>query len=300
MITGETGAGKTMLAHALDLLLGGKPRRGIVRPGAEEAYVEGVFEPRRTASPPTRSWPSCASACRSTSGELVLARRVTPGGPHARPTCRAARCPRRSCARSRSRLLAFFGQHEHRKLMLASAQLEILDAFCGAEHLERARRIRARAWRRRAAIERELEELRGRIGARERDLDFLEFEIARDRGGRARPRRRRTSSSASARGWARSETLRGAAAAAAEALDPQPTTSPRGGALLAAGGAGAELRARRRTRRGARRAGARAAASLTYELQDIARELRRYLELARGRPGRGWRRSRSAWSSSRG
>ena len=43
MLTGETGAGKTVLAHALDLLLGGKPRAGIVRPGAAEAYVEGVF-----------------------------------------------------------------------------------------------------------------------------------------------------------------------------------------------------------------------------------------------------------------
>ncbi|HKP20100.1 MAG TPA: AAA family ATPase, partial [Thermoleophilaceae bacterium] len=43
-ITGETGAGKTVLAHALDLLLGGKPKAGIVRPGAAEAYVEGVFE----------------------------------------------------------------------------------------------------------------------------------------------------------------------------------------------------------------------------------------------------------------
>ena len=44
-VTGETGAGKTVLAHALDLLLGGKPRSGIVRPGASEAYVEGAFEP---------------------------------------------------------------------------------------------------------------------------------------------------------------------------------------------------------------------------------------------------------------
>src|SRR3954470_9519299 len=43
-ITGETGAGKTVLAHALDLLLGGKARGGIVRPGASEAYVEGVFD----------------------------------------------------------------------------------------------------------------------------------------------------------------------------------------------------------------------------------------------------------------
>ncbi len=44
VLTGETGAGKTLLAHALDLLLGGRARRGIVRPGAAEAYVEGVFE----------------------------------------------------------------------------------------------------------------------------------------------------------------------------------------------------------------------------------------------------------------
>jgi len=43
-LTGETGAGKTMLAQALDLLLGGKPRSGIVRPGTSEAWVEGCFD----------------------------------------------------------------------------------------------------------------------------------------------------------------------------------------------------------------------------------------------------------------
>ena len=43
-ITGETGAGKTILAHSFDLLMGGRARDGIVRPGATEAYVEGVFE----------------------------------------------------------------------------------------------------------------------------------------------------------------------------------------------------------------------------------------------------------------
>ncbi|MDQ6750563.1 MAG: AAA family ATPase, partial [Actinomycetota bacterium] len=44
VLTGETGAGKTVLAHALDLLLGGRARTGIVRPGANEAYVEGAFD----------------------------------------------------------------------------------------------------------------------------------------------------------------------------------------------------------------------------------------------------------------
>ena len=50
ILTGETGAGKTLLAHALDLLLGGRARRGIVRPGAAEAYVEGVFDAARRAA----------------------------------------------------------------------------------------------------------------------------------------------------------------------------------------------------------------------------------------------------------
>src|SRR5256714_15184972 len=50
VLTGETGAGKTLLAHALDLLLGGRARSGIVRIGAAEAYVEGVFSRPRTLS----------------------------------------------------------------------------------------------------------------------------------------------------------------------------------------------------------------------------------------------------------
>src|SRR5947209_17410650 len=68
-ITGETGAGKTVLAHALDLLLGGKPRPGIVRPGAPEAYVEGVFD----VPEPLRERLAGAE-------EVVLARRVTAEG----------------------------------------------------------------------------------------------------------------------------------------------------------------------------------------------------------------------------
>ena len=61
-ITGETGAGKTVLAHSLDLLMGGKAQPQIVRPGAEEAWVEGVFDlPEdcwRSQSSPT-SPPAC-------------------------------------------------------------------------------------------------------------------------------------------------------------------------------------------------------------------------------------------------
>src|ERR671931_2762828 len=74
VLTGETGAGKTVLAHALDLLLGGKPRQGIVRPGASEAYVEGVFElPEALRDELGERLPADAE-------EVVLARRVTAEG----------------------------------------------------------------------------------------------------------------------------------------------------------------------------------------------------------------------------
>src|SRR5215217_1980797 len=74
VLTGETGAGKTVLAHALDLLLGGKPRQGIVRPGAREAYVEGVFGlPEELRDQLEDRLPDGAE-------EVVLARRVSAEG----------------------------------------------------------------------------------------------------------------------------------------------------------------------------------------------------------------------------
>ena len=75
------------------------------------------------------------------------------------------------------RLLAFYGQHEHRRLVLSSAQLEILDGFAGAQHLERRGRYRD-AHAEVVALSRELAELAEREGARERDLDLFRFELA--------------------------------------------------------------------------------------------------------------------------
>src|SRR5881392_1468032 len=78
-ITGETGAGKTVLAHALDLLLGGRPRSGIVRPGAREAYVEGVFEPTPRALD-GEQLADLRERLEEDPDEVVLGRRVTAEG----------------------------------------------------------------------------------------------------------------------------------------------------------------------------------------------------------------------------
>src|SRR3984885_13267968 len=118
VLTGETGAGKTLLAHALDLLLGGRARRGLGRPRAPEADGEAVF-----ALPPAR-----AGSERLPTGaeEIVLARRVWPDGRTRAYVCGRA-ATQADLQELGSQLLSFYGQHEHRKLMLSTAQLELLD-----------------------------------------------------------------------------------------------------------------------------------------------------------------------------
>ncbi|HEV3378855.1 MAG TPA: DNA repair protein RecN [Thermoleophilaceae bacterium] len=198
-ITGETGAGKTVLAHALDLLMGGKPRPGIVRPGAREAYVEGVFElppglleepeladlrerigiedddGEDEAAAATGSAADGSHVAPSRPTEIVLARRVGAGG-RTRAFVQGRSATAADLQVLGGRLLAFFGQHEHRRLTLASAQLELLDGFCGRDHLGLRDEL-GRAHAEVRELERRLAELRERAGTRDRDLDLLAFEI---------------------------------------------------------------------------------------------------------------------------
>ena len=174
-ITGETGAGKTVLAHSLDLLMGGKARPQIVRPGAEEAWVEGVFDlPDRLLDEPELA--DLAARLPAGAEEVVLGRRVSSSGRTA-----AFLAGRAASAADLKllggRLLAFYGQHEHRKLTISSAQMDVLDGFAGAEHLALRESYRT-THRECVRLERELTELRERDGSRERDLDLFRFELS--------------------------------------------------------------------------------------------------------------------------
>jgi DNA repair protein RecN (Recombination protein N) len=271
VLTGETGAGKTVLAHALDLLLGGRARAGIVRPGASEAYVEGVFElPDALRGELGERLPADAE-------EVVLARRVSSEG-----RTRAYLCGRSAAVGDlrevATALLSFYGQHEHRKLMLASAQLEMLDAFCGGEHLAR-RAAFGETYARVRGLEHSLAELRERAGARERELDLLAFELAEIEA--AEPSEAEESELLAARGRMRHvEALRAAAIGAAQAAAPDEGEGVV--ALLAAGGgaldgvSGVD---------GALDALAERWRSLAYEAEDLAGELVRYAEGLEGDPG---------------
>jgi len=174
-ITGETGAGKTVLAHSLDLLMGGKAKPQIVRPGAEEAWVEGVFDlPEGLLGEPEMA--EIGERLPEGADEVVLGRRVSASGrTSAFVAGRAATAS--DLKLLGGRLLAFYGQHEHRKLTISSAQMEVLDGFAGAEHLEVRRRYRE-AHRECGRLVAELEELRERDGSRERDLDLYRYELS--------------------------------------------------------------------------------------------------------------------------
>ncbi|MGN6254182.1 MAG: DNA repair protein RecN [Solirubrobacterales bacterium] len=174
-ITGETGAGKTVLAHSLDLLTGGKARAQIVRPGAPEAWVEGVFDlPEGLLEEPELA--ELAERLPEGAEEVVLGRRVSVAGrTSAFVAGRAATAA--DLKLLGGRLLAFFGQHEHRRLTISSAQLEILDGFAGPEHLG-LRRAYREAHRECGRLAAELAELREREGSRERDLDLYRYELS--------------------------------------------------------------------------------------------------------------------------
>jgi DNA repair protein RecN (Recombination protein N) len=262
VLTGETGAGKTLLAHALDLLLGGKARSGIVRPGAAEAYVEGVF-----SLPPTVEAANDARIP-SDAADLVLARRVWPDG-----RTRAYVCGRAATVADLRELgglvLAFYGQHEHRKLMLSGAQLEILDTYCGSAQLELRERVRATHQRVRHLSGR-VDELRALAGARERELDLLAFEL--DEIEAADPSVEEAEALARDRDRLRNlEALRGGVAGACELVAPE-----EGGVVERLADAASALDAAAALDPSLSAIAERLAA-LRYEAEDAAGELRGYV-----------------------
>ena len=268
VLTGETGAGKTVLAHALDLLLGGKPRAGLVRPGAGEAYVEGAF------ALPDDLRAELGDRLPEGAEELVLARRVSAEG-----RTRAYLGGRSATAADLrdvgGRLVSFYGQHEHRKLTLAAAQLEILDGFCGPEHAER-RATYGAVFARVRELGAELERLHARAGARERELDLLEWELAEIE--RAGPSPEEEAALTAERDRLRHlEALRAAAGAGLEALVPEGG----GGAAEALAGAVRALETVAGVDPALDALGERVGA-LAVEAEDLGGDLRRYAEELEG------------------
>jgi DNA repair protein RecN (Recombination protein N) len=169
-ITGETGAGKTILAQAIGLLLGARGDAALVGAGGAEAYVEAELDP-----PPGFFDDEDAAALAELrpDGEdgLVLARRVFADG-RTRAYAWGRSAAREDVAAAAERLVAMSGQFEQRRLARPAYQLDLLDAYAGEEQAARRRALRE-AWRELAAARRRHDELTRDAAAAEARLEVL-------------------------------------------------------------------------------------------------------------------------------
>lgn len=170
VITGETGAGKTMIVTALGLLLGGRADSGAVRTGAKTARVEGVVR--------VGSLAAFAAAVEEAGGEVeddsvVLARNVSAEG-RSRAFVGGASVPVSSLADVAEPLVAVHGQSDQHRLLRSQAQREALDRFGGAP-LAALLAAYAEVHQRLEAVERELEEVVTSARERAQEADLLRF-----------------------------------------------------------------------------------------------------------------------------
>jgi DNA repair protein RecN (Recombination protein N) len=167
-ITGETGAGKTIFAQAIGLLLGARADASSVGTEGSEAYVEAELDVPEGFFDHEELAPLAELRPEGETG-LVIARRVFGDG-RTRAYAWGRAVAREDVAAAAERLIAMSGQFEQRRLARPSFQLDVLDAFCGAEQTER-RHEALLAWRELTAARRALDELT-------RDADAVARRIA--------------------------------------------------------------------------------------------------------------------------
>jgi DNA repair protein RecN (Recombination protein N) len=177
VITGETGAGKTLLATALQMLLGGRARSETVRSGARKATVEGTFVlPGETGSRfLAEALGDLAEEVEEEDG-LVL-RRTLSGAGRSRCYVGGVSVPVRALASLGERLVSYHSQREQTRLTEPAEQLAILDDFLDAKASE-AKHEHGLIWRAVESDRAALEEIKTTSEARLREVEFLRYQVS--------------------------------------------------------------------------------------------------------------------------
>jgi len=176
-ITGETGAGKTILAQAVGLLLGAKGDDSYVGPAGAEAYVEAELD---LLEDDTEELDALRELRPEDEDALLVSRRVFADG-RTRAYAWGRAAAREDVAAALELTVAMSGQFEQRRLARPSYQLEVLDRFCGEEQLRRRSESRV-AWRELLAARRRHEELTANAARAEARLAELQA-LAEDTEG---------------------------------------------------------------------------------------------------------------------
>ena len=277
-ITGETGAGKTMVVTALGLLLGGRADAGPVRTGARPARVEGRRSARRT---PLERPPVDEVGGEVEDGRLVLARQISRRGPLARLRRRRVRARSRTLAALADPLVAVHGQSDQHRLLQPGRPARRARRLRRRRDAAAARRGSPAATPRCARTEAELAEVVSRARERAREADLLRFGLAEVEAVDPQPGEDAALAAEEARlGFA--DTLRAAAEQARECLSAERRRPRR---------ARRRRRAARRLLDGVRDHDPEAAeladrlAEISYLLSDVAADVASYASGAGDRPG---------------
>jgi DNA repair protein RecN (Recombination protein N) len=155
VLTGETGAGKSIIVGAVALLVGGRASADLIRSGEDQATVEAAFEDVDGA-------------------ELIVRREVSSQSGRSRAFVNGALATSVALRDLASRLVDLHGQHEHQLLLNPASHVDLLDAFAGLHHVREDVGRAFRTWQ-------QLRDERDRLAAGERDkarrAEFLEFQL---------------------------------------------------------------------------------------------------------------------------
>jgi len=281
VVTGETGAGKTMIVTGLGLLLGGRADPRAVRTGAERMRIEGRFQVAdaalvdRVTAAGGELEASPSELC-----ELLVARHLTASG-RSRAYLGGAQVPASLCADITADLVTIHGQSEQVRLSDADRQRQLLDRFAGPAVLDPLARY-GTLWSEGRSARAELAKLRAEAQSRAREADLLRFGLAEIERVAPQPGEDVALAAEAVRLQA-ADDLRLAAQSAVQAL---------AGSDDEAGGALGSVHAARKAFEPAVRRDGEAAelgsrlAEASYQLTDLTADLVRYLDGLDDQPGR--------------
>ena len=170
ILTGETGAGKSILIGSINLALGQKASKSMIREHAEYAFVELVFEAGERTAEKLKQMDIFPD-----DGQVIISRKLTGN----RSICKinGETCTVSMVKQAAFYLLDIHGQHEHQSLLYPEKQMEILDAY-GKEEIQEKREQVQKDYETYKALRKELEQYEIDEEQKKRRMDFLAFEIS--------------------------------------------------------------------------------------------------------------------------
>lgn len=181
ILTGETGAGKSVIIGSVNAALGGKTSKDMIRQGCDYAYVELVFS---VTDEKKRQELAAREVCPDADGNLIISKKIMPSRSISRindETVTAARLREITGI-----LIDIHGQHEHQSLLYHAKHLEILDEY-GKSRISKLKEQTAEAYQEYADVKKKLEYYHSGREQLLRETDFLRFEIEEIENAGLRP-----------------------------------------------------------------------------------------------------------------